>query len=181
MNLWAVFPLICGYERVGRDQVRLYVTGPKPAASFTRRQGIRTSLFRLYAGRDSEVVLAWLARNRAWQCLRVPPLFTLERGVRAVFAASEWSVGSASALARLARTRVIESEVHRRRLQREVRLLIESVIENPVREGELAELQVIEDVVNVGPVGVDFADTAAGVDRPLGSAGRVSGPGTESQ
>lgn len=73
MNIWDIFPLIVGYERVG-DQVRLYVDGPTPEPSFTRQRGVRTPLFHLYAGRDAEAVLAWLDRNRVWQCLRVPPL-----------------------------------------------------------------------------------------------------------
>jgi hypothetical protein len=48
MNLWELFPSICGYERIG-DQVRLYVDGPKPQPNFTRRRGVRTAVFRLYA------------------------------------------------------------------------------------------------------------------------------------
>src|SRR4051812_42143270 len=124
MNLWAMFPLICGYERVARDQVRLYVEGPKPVPNFTRRQGVRTPLFHLYAGRDAEAVCAWLAKNRVWQCLRVPPPYTPEQGIRAVLLASNWHGGFGSAMLYLARTRMIADDAHRERLQFEVRLLI---------------------------------------------------------
>jgi hypothetical protein len=170
MNWWSVFPFVCGFERVG-DQVRLYVDGPTPTPSFDRRQGVRSPLFRLYSGQDAESILAWLAQNRAWQVLRVPPPFTLERGVRAVLFAFDWHCGEGSALCRFARTRLIADAAHRQRLQHEVRLLIGSVLENPVRDGELQELQAIEDVVNAAPVGVELAGTADVVDAYFGSAG----------
>lgn len=170
MKLWRVFPMICGYERVG-DQVRLYVEGPTPQPSFTRQRGVRTPLFHLYAGGDAETVLTWLDKNRAWQVLRVPPPFTLEHGVRAVLAASEWHCGEGSALALLARTRMIVSDDHRRRLQREVSLLIGSVLENPVRDGEFVELQDLEDAINTAPLRVELATIAEVVDGFFGSAG----------
>jgi hypothetical protein len=170
MNWWSVFPFVCGYECVG-DQVRLYVDGPSPTLSFTRQQGVRTPLFRLYSGQDAESILKWLALNRAWQVLRVPPPFTPERGVRAILAASEWCCGEGSALALLARTRMIVSDDHRHRLQQEVSLLIGSILENPVRDGEFQELQGIEDVVNAAPTGVELATSAEVVDAYFGSAG----------
>jgi hypothetical protein len=170
MNWWSIFPFVCGYECVG-DQVRLYVDGPTPTPSFDRRQGVRSPLFRLYSGQDAESILAWLAQNRAWQVLRVPPPLTPERGVRAVLAASEWHCGEGSALALLARTRMIVSDDHRQRLQREVSLLIGSVLENPVRDGEFPELQGIEDVVNAAPIGVELANTDEVVNTFFGSAG----------
>lgn len=170
MDWWRVFPFVCGYERLG-DQVRLYLDGPTPAASFDRRQGVRTPLFRLYSGRDAESILAWLSANKAWQVLRVPPPFSAELGVRAVLVASEWHGGEGSALFRFARTRVIADEAHRRRLQREVCLLIGAVIENPVREGELQDLQAVEDVVNVAPVGVELVTAAEVLTGSFGSAG----------
>jgi hypothetical protein len=170
MNWWSVFPFVCGYECVG-DQVRLYVDGPTPTPSFDRRQGVRTSLFRLYSGQDAESILMWLAQNRAWQVLRVPPPFTSEPGVRAILAASEWHGGEGSALALLARTRMIVSDDHRHRLQREVSLLIGSVLENPVRDGEFQELQGIEDVINAAPTGVELASTSEVMNAYFGSAG----------
>lgn len=171
MNLWEVFPLICGYERVGLDQVRLYVEGPTPVPNFTRQRGVRTPLFHLYAGRDAEAILAWLDRNRAWQCLRVPPLYTPEQGVRAVLLASNWHSGVGSAMFRLARTRMIADDLHRERLRFDVRLLIGMVLENPVRDGEFEELQTLEDAINAAPLGVELATTGEVVDGFFGSAG----------
>lgn len=170
MDMWKVFPLIVGYEVVG-NEVRLYVDGPTPQPSFTRQRGKRTPLFHLYAGRDAEAVLAWLDRNRAWQVMRVPPPFTRELGVRAVLLASDWHGGFGSSLLALARTRMIADDAHRERLQREVRLLIEMVLENPVRDGEFAELQTLEDALNVAPLGVELATTAEVVDGFFGTAG----------
>jgi hypothetical protein len=170
MNWWSVFPFVCGYECVG-DQVRLYVDGPTPTPSFSRQQGVRSPLFRLYSGQDAESILTWLAQNRVWQVLRVPPPFGSERGVRAILAASDWNCGEGSALSRFACSRMIDSEAHRERLRREVNLLIGSVLENPVRIGELQELQAIEDVVNAAPTGVELASTAELVNAYFGSAG----------
>lgn len=170
MNLWDTFPLIAGYEQVG-EQLRLYVDGPTPQPSFTRKRGVRTPLFHIYSGRDAEEVMQWLDRNRAWQVLRVPPPFTPERGVRAVLFAFDWHCGEGSALALLARTRMIVSDDHRRQLQREVSLLIGSVLENPVRDGEFGELQDLEDAINTAPLRVELATTAEVVDGFFGSAG----------
>lgn len=177
MNLWAVFPTICGYERVGRDQLRLYVESVTPQPNFSRQRGERSPLFHLYAGADAHAVLSWLDRNRAWQCLRVPPVFTTDLGVRAVLSAADWNSGEGSALFTLARTRVIESADHRQRLQREVRLLIEMVLENPVRPGEFWELQALEDAINAAPLGVELAATAEVVNAFFGSEGVSLGSG----
>ncbi len=159
VRLESLFPLISGYEDVGGG-LRLYVEGPTPTPSLTRSRGVRTPLFHLFTGADAEEITAWLARNRAWQCLRVPPAYRRERGVRAVLVASEWHCGEASALFAFSRDRVIADDAHRLRLQREVRVLIASVIENPVKDGELQDLQLVEDVVNVAPLGVEVASTA---------------------
>lgn len=169
MRLEALFAHVVGYEQVG-DKLRLYVDGPSPKPSFTCERGERMPLFHMFAGRDAEAILSWLARNRAWQCLRVPPPLTAESGVRAVLVASEWHCGEASALFAFARDRMIVDEAHRHRLQREVRVLIGSVIENPVRDGELQDLQTVEDVVNVAPLGVELASTAEIVTAFIGSA-----------
>ncbi|MBY0456620.1 MAG: hypothetical protein K2V38_04730, partial [Gemmataceae bacterium] len=154
MNLWEIFPSICGYERIG-DQVRLYVDGPTPQHSFTRRRGVRTALFRLYAGRDAQDILAWLDRNRAWQVMRVSPPYSPELGIRAVLLATDWRGGSA--ILGLARTRKIADDAHRERLRHEVRLLIEMVLENPVRDGEFGDLQDLEDAISAAPLGVELA------------------------
>ena len=143
--------------------------GPTPTASFDRQRGIRTQLFRLYGGGDAESIMAWLSANKAWQCLRVPPPLDKERCVRAVLVASEWHCGEGSALFKFARDRVIADDADRLRLQREVRLLIQCVIENPVKDGELQDLQAVEDVVNVAPLGVEVASTAEVVNAYFGA------------
>ena len=168
MNLWKLFPSICGYECVG-DHLRLYVDGPTPQHSFNRRRGVRTALFRLYAGRDAQDILAWLDRNRAWQVMRVPPPYSTELGVRAVLLATDWRGGSA--MLDLARSRKIADAAHRERLQREVRLLIEMVLDNPVRDGEFGELQELEDAINAAPLGVELATAAELVDGFFGAPG----------
>ena len=168
MNLWKIFPSICGYERIG-DQVRLYVDGPTPQPNFTRRRGVRTALFRLHAGRDAEDILAWLDRNRAWQVMRVSPPYSPELGIRAVLLATDWRGGSA--MLDLARSRKIADAAHRERLQREVRLLIEMVLDNPVRDGEFGELQELEDAINAAPLGIELATAAELVDGFSGTPG----------
>jgi len=59
-----------------------------------------------------------------------------------------------------ARTRMIDSEASRQRLQGEVQLLIGSVLENPVRDGEFGDQQLLEDLINVAPVGLELATSA---------------------
>jgi hypothetical protein len=159
MDWWRIFPFVCGYERIN-GQVRLYVEEPTPTASFDRQMGVRSPLFRLYSGRDAESILMWLSNNKAWQVLRIPQPLPPQTGVRAVLVASDWNAGEGSALFAFARDRVIADDAHRHRLQREVRVLISSVIENPVRDGELQDLQAVEDPVNVAPLGVEVATTA---------------------
>jgi hypothetical protein len=159
MDLDILFVFVAGYERVGEDRFRLYVTGPVPKPQLHRRFGERTLLFHLFAGPDAERVEAWLARNRAWQCVRVPT-YTREKGVRAVLAASRWRGGDGSATSDFARDRLIRDDGHRERLRREVELLVGMVLGNPVRKGELEELHELQDVVNAAPVGVELASTA---------------------
>ncbi len=158
MDLDTLFVCVSGYERVG-GEYRLYVDGPVPRPQLHRRVGERTPLFHLFAGADAERVEAWLARNRAWMCLRVPT-YTRQKGVRAVLTASRWRGGDGSALADLGRDHVIRDEGHCERLHHEVELLVGLVLENPVRDGELEELHDLQDVVNAGPLGVELATAA---------------------
>lgn len=167
MNFEAVFPFVSGYEHLG-DVTRLYVDGPRPTASFTRRRGTRTPLFHLLAGEDAQAVRVWLTKFRAWQVLRVPSPHTPERGVRAVLIAEDWHSGETSALCQLARNRRVANPAHRERLQGEVRWLIESVLENPVRGGEFDELRLLEDVILTAPVGVELASSGELVDAFFG-------------
>lgn len=169
MNFWAIFPTICGYERVGPDRLRLYVEGPTPESRLDRPRGVRTSLFRLYAGGDAEAVLSWLDRNKAWQILRVPPPFTAQMGVRAVLVASEWHCGEASALFELASTRIVSDHDHRERIRQEVHWLIESAIENPVHD-EFERFRFLEDVINVAPEGTELCSPCEIVAAFFGSA-----------
>lgn len=159
MDLDILFVFVAGYEKVGDDQYRLYVTGPVPKPQLQRRFGERTSLFHLFAGPDAERIEAWLARNRAWQCVRVPTS-TRDKGLRAVFTANRWRGGDGSAISDFGRDRLIRDHDHRERLRREVELLVGMVLGNPVRPGELEELHELQDVVNAAPVGVDLASTA---------------------
>ena len=101
-------------------------------------------------------------------CLRVP-VYTREKGVRAVLVADRWRGGDGSALSDLGRDRTIRDENHRRRLQQEVELLIGMVLENPVKAGELGELHVVQDVINVGPVGVALATAGEVIEAFFGA------------
>ncbi len=170
MNWANVFLCACGYERIG-DQVRVYVERADPQPNFHRQRGERSSLFHLYAGQEAEAILVWLARNRAWQCLRVPPEYRPEWGARAVLLASDWHSGEVSGLFQFAGTRAIHDDAHRHQLQREVRLLIAMVLENPVRRGEFEDLQFLEDVIDSAPAGNELATPAQVVDAFFG-AGR---------
>lgn len=170
MNLWNTFATICGYEVVG-GQLRLYLDSPTPTRSYTRERGVRSPLFRLYAEADAEAVLAWLDANKAWQCMRVAPPLTTQRAARAVLLADNWHGGEGSGLMRLARTRVVADDGHREQLRREVRLLIGMALENPVRRGELQELQLVEDVVTTAPLGAELCGIAQVVDAHFGAAG----------
>ena len=168
MELDSLFIYASGYEKVADDLYRVYVDGPVPTPQLNRRVGERTHLFHLFAGADAARVEAWLACHRAWMCFRVPH-YTREKGVQAVLAADRWRGGDGSALSDLGRDRLIRDENHRRRLRHEVELLIGMVLENPVRDGELGELHVIQDVVNTGPVGVELATAAEVIEAFFGA------------
>jgi hypothetical protein len=167
MDLDILFVYVAGYEKVADDQYRLYVTGPMPKPQLNRRVGERTCLFHLFAGEDATRVEAWLAQHRAWQCLRVPT-FDRAKGVRAVLAADRWRGGDGSAMSDLGRDRSIRDEAHRSRLRGEVEWMIQMVLENPVRQGELDDLHVIQDVANAGPVGVELATAAEVIEAFFG-------------
>lgn len=168
MNWANVFGCACGYERVG-EQVRVYVESAEPKPTFNLLRGRRAELFHLYAGPDAEAILAWLARNRAWQSLRVAPEYRPEWGARAILLATDWHSGEASGLFRFAGTRVIHDDAHRQQLQREVRLLLAMVLENPVRDGEFEDLQFLEDVIDAAPVGSELATPTQVVDTFFGA------------
>ena len=87
----------CGVEDDGAA-MRVYVDGPTPAPSFTRDRGVRTGLFHLLDPESAAAVRTWLARNRAWDVLRVPPPYCPARGVRALRVAGDWHPGRGTAL-----------------------------------------------------------------------------------
>ena len=155
MDLDILFLYVAGYEKVADDQYRLYVTGPVPKPQLHRRVGERMPLFHLFAGPDAERIEAWLARNRAWQCLRIPT-YDRKKGVRAVLTADRWRVGDGSAISDLGRDRLIRDEDQRKRLRNEVELLVGMVLGNPVRPGELEELHELQDVVNAAPLDTEL-------------------------
>jgi len=155
MDLDILFLYVAGYEKVADDQYRLYVTGPVPKPQLHRRVGERMPLFHLFAGPDAERIEAWLARNRAWQCLRIPT-YDRKKGVRAVLTADRWRGGDGSAISDLGRDRLIRDEDQRKRLRNEVELLVVMVLGNPVRPGELEELHELQDVVNAAPLDTEL-------------------------
>jgi len=155
MDLDILFLYVAGYEKLTDDQYRLYVTGPVPKPQLHRRVGERMPLFHLFAGPDAERIEAWLARNRAWQCLRIPT-YDRKKGVRAVLTADRWRVGDGSAISDLGRDRLIRDEDQRKRLRNEVELLVGMVLGNPVRPGELEELHELQDVVNAAPLDTEL-------------------------
>lgn len=168
MDLDILFVYVAGYERVADGQYRLYVDGPVPKPQLNRRVGERMPLFHLFAGEDARRIEAWLNSHRAWQCLRVPT-YDRAKGVRAVLAADRWRGGDGSALSEFGRDRVVRDEAHRSRLRNEVEWLVNMVLENPVRDGELAELHDIQDTVNAGPVGVELATSAEVIEAYFGT------------
>ncbi len=111
MNWSNVFVCACGYERIG-NQVRVYVESADPQPTLDQLRGVRSALFHLYDGRDAEAILAWLDRNRGWQCLRVPPEYRPEWAAQAVRRASDWHSGEESGLFRFATTRTIHDDAH---------------------------------------------------------------------
>ncbi len=165
MDLDILFIFVAGYEQVADGQYRLYVTGPVPKPQLQRRVGERTPLFHVFAGEDAGRVEAWLARNRAWMCLRIPS-YDRQKGVQAVLTAGRWRGGDGSALSDLARDRLIRDDGHRERLRREAELLVGLVLGNPVKKGELEELHELQDVVNAALVGVELCTPAEAGQRP---------------
>jgi hypothetical protein len=168
MDLWRLFPMICGYEIAG-DRVRLYVDSPTPLPLFTRERGVHSCLFYLFAGDDAATIIEWLDKYRAWQVLRVAPPFTARLGAGALLTAADWHAGEGSALWLLARTRVIADDAHRDRLRREVRHLLELVLENPLHAGEFESLRTLEDAINAAPLAVELATAAEVVDHFFGA------------
>ena len=148
--------MCCGYEDFG-NELRLYLDSPMPKPSISRERGVRTKLFHLFAGEDAEAIRSWLARNKAWQVLRVPQDYTTDRGIRAIRIAYQWRSGKGSPFYLFASTRRIHGQEHRDRLRAEVRGCIGAVIENPVHRHELTDLQLLKEVIDTAPMNVQLA------------------------
>jgi hypothetical protein len=158
MGIEQLFLTCCGFEDDGQC-VKFYLDCPAPKPSILREQGVRTPLFHLVHGEDAAAVRQWLVGRRAWDVLRVPADYSKERGIAAIKIACDWHSGHGSPLHSFASTRTIHGEKHRDQLRREVNALIDSVLENPVREGEYEGLSLLREVVNTAPLDTELATT----------------------
>jgi hypothetical protein len=156
MHVERLLLVCCGYEDDG-ESVRVYLDGPDPEPSVSRRRGRKGPLFYLLVGEDAEDMRHYLRTYRVWQCMRLPKPLTRQRAVAAIRAGFAWHGGGGSAVYEFASTRRVADEEHRGRLRREIELTIGSVLENPMRPDELSQLHLMEDVVNTAPAGVELA------------------------
>src|SRR4051794_18917703 len=69
MQVEELLLLCCGFEDDGGN-FKFYLDSLTPQPSFSREQGVRTPLFRLFSGEDAEAIRKWLACRRAWDVLR---------------------------------------------------------------------------------------------------------------
>ena len=144
-----------GFEDDG-GHVRFFLDSPRPEVSLTRGRGVRTPLFRLFAGDDAHKFREYIARHRCWEVMRVPPEYTPERGAAAVRIAARWHAGRSSPLHLFAAARRVRDEEHRGQLRRAVGYLIASVLENPVHDREYADLTLLRQVIDTAPAGVEL-------------------------
>ena len=164
MDIDGLLVTCVGFEDDG-EHVRFFLDSPTPEVSLTRERGVRTPLFRLYAGDDAREFREYIARHRCWEVMRVPT-YDREKGVQAVRTAGRWRGGDGSAISDFGRDRVVRDDGHRERLHREVELLVGMVLGNPVKKGELEELHELQDAINAGPVGVGLCTLAEAGQRP---------------
>ncbi len=155
MNIDVLLMTCCGFEDDGR-QVRFFLDSPTPELSLTRDHPVRTNLFHLFAGIDADAVRDFLARHRCWEVMRLPPEYTPERGAAAVRISGRWHSGRHSPLYLFAATRRIRDEEHREQLRRAVGFLIASVLENPVRDHEYADLTLLRQVIDTAPLDTEL-------------------------
>lgn len=155
MKVEELFLLCCGYEDAG-DYIRVFLDSPSPKPSISRRRGVRGPVHHDFTGDDARLIRRYLQTFRVWQCLRVPPPYSKQRGVLALRIALEWHGGAGSALYAFGSTRRVASEGHRDRLREEINLCIGTVLENPVHDYELPQLHLLEDVVNTCPLTVEL-------------------------
>ncbi len=144
-----------GFEDDG-EHVRFFLDDPTPVPSATRDRPARTDLFHLIGGDDARTIREYLARHRCWDVMRVPPPYTPERGAAAVRVAGRWHSGRHSPLYLFAADRRVRDEEHRGQLRRAVAHMIGSVLENPVRESDYPDLDLLRQVVETAPVATDL-------------------------
>mgnify|MGYP000857568993 FL=1 len=158
MNIDLLLTTCCGFEDDG-EHVRFFLDSPTPEVSFTRERGVRTDLFHLFGGDEAQAIREYLARHKCWGVLRVPPPYTPERGDAAVRVAVRWHSGRFSPLYLFAADRRVRDEEHRDQLRRAVGFLIASVLENPVRESDYTDLDLLRQVIETAPVATDLGNT----------------------
>lgn len=155
MNIDVLLMTCCGFEDDG-EFIRFFLDSPTPEVSLTREHGVRTDLFHLFGGEDARTIREYLARHRCWGVMRIPPPYTPERGVAAVRVADRWHSGRHSPLYLFAADRRIRDEEHRGQLRRAVSYLTASVLENPVRESDYTDLDLLRQVIETAPVATDI-------------------------
>jgi hypothetical protein len=152
---------ICGYDDDG-TRVRLYFEEPNPLPSLDRQQGVRSGIFRDLTSEGALAFRSWVYRNRAWECMKVAPPYSRERGIAALRLAFSWQWGPATPLYDFAAGRTIRDEDHREALRQEVQLLIGGVLENPNpgNPNELPGLRLLAEVIATAPAGTRLASRA---------------------
>jgi hypothetical protein len=148
----------CGFEYFG-ETIKVYLDSPNPEPSTSREQGIRTTLFHLFASEDAEAIRCYLAAHRTWDVLRVPQPYTKTRCIRALRISFDWHSGSGSPLYSFASTRRIHGESHRNQLRRELNALFGDVLESPNAgsPSEYGDLTLLREVVATAPANIELA------------------------
>jgi hypothetical protein len=155
VNIDLLLTTCSGFEDDG-EYVRFFLDSPTPVPSLTRERGVRTDLFHLFGGDDAERFREYLARHRCWDVMRIPPPFSPERGAAAVRVAGRWHAGRYSPMYLFASTHRVRDQEHRDQLRRAVGFLIASVLENPVRESDYTDLDLLRQVIETAPVATDL-------------------------
>ena len=165
MDIDGLLVTCVGFEDDG-EHVRFFLDSPTPEVSLTRERGVRTSMFRLYAGDDAREFREYIARHRCWEVMRVPPEYTAGRGIAAVRVAGLWHSGRYSPLSLFAAARRVRDEGHRGQLRRATGYLIASVLENPARHREYADLTLLREVIDTAPIDTELCTPAEVVQLP---------------
>ena len=165
MDIDGLLVTCVGFEDDG-EHVRFFLDSPTPGVSLMRGRGVRTPLFRLFAGDDAQEFREYISRHRCWEVMRLPPGYTRERGVAAIRVASAWHSGRYSPLSLFAATRRVRDEEHRGQLRRATGYLIASVLENPARHREYADLTLLREVIDTAPPDTELCTPAEASQWP---------------